>query len=343
MNFFLSSLNEPQEDWEGENFIQRISSLICHSSRHSQVYNPSLADVVLFLESNRFKSRYDLDLFQKGTTKNSEPCAAGPWDSCLCLPGIGEPRSQPVIFRGSQKSDLLKHFAHKAYTLNYADAPIAFLPGLYVSLPRYASDPCWTRAIPYPWPSPNKQLQSLILQQEYPEYKFSFRGSLSHPVRQVLLDVMAQNPKLGPCKQMFRWFDHTNEEELDYLVELSKSNFVLCPRWVGTSTYRVYETLKLSRVPITISDDWVPPDSIDWNSFSIRISEERLAELSSLQQSYLKRWHSMSCAASSVWDKYFKDSVLADYLFVQLESLTFNRTPRVDRSYLKLRWRSASF
>ena len=305
MKIFLASLEELQNDWEGNNFIRRVSDILESSSRHFRVNNPNTADAVLFLESNRFKSQHD--------------------------------------FASFQKTELLQEFAYKSFALNYSDSPVAFLPGLYVCLPRQSYHPCWTRAIPYPWPSPNKELVTFKSQCVHPEYKLSFRGSLSHPIRQKVLDVMAIHNELGPSHQIARWFNHTPDEQLEYLQEIVDSYFVLCPRGIGTSSYRLYEVLSLGRVPIIISDDWVPPEGVDWNSCSIRIAEGRVEELPRIVEYYLNRWPEMSASAENVWHNCFRESVLADYLFDQLESLIFSRHPLSDWSYLEDRWRSYMF
>ena len=148
---------------------------------------------------------------------------------------------------------------------------------------------------------------------------------------------------LGPINEIHRWFNHTSDEQLDYLVEITKSHFVLCPRGLGTSTYRLYEVLRLGRVPIIISDDWVPPEGINWNSCSIRIAEDRITDLPVLIQYYIKRWPEMSAAASTVWRNYFHESVLADFLFDQLESLFFSRHSLCDWDCLSHRWKLPSF
>lgn len=305
MNLFLASLNESQEDWEGDCFTERIGNLLNYSRHHFRVYDPNNADAILFLESNRFKSQHDLSCFRR--------------------------------------TELLQEFAHKSYTLNYSDSPIAFLPGLYVCLPRQLSDPCWTRAIPYPWQSPNKELATFRHQPKTPEHLLSFRGNISHPIRQNLLDVMVLYRELGPANQTQRWYDHTADEFLDYLQEIVDSHFVLCPRGIGTSTYRLFEVLSLGRVPIIISDDWVPPEGVDWNSCSIRVAEERLFDIPEVVDHYIDRWHEMSAAATTIWRKCFQDSVLADFLFDQLESLLFHRHPFSDWSYLDHRAKSSSF
>lgn len=305
MNIFLSLLPENQAIYEGQGYIKRVGDLLEHSNRHCHVNDPAEADIILFLESNRFKSQHD--------------------------------------FASFSQSELLIKYAHKSYTLNYSDAPIAFLPGLYVCNPRQTFDPLWTRAIPYPWPSPNPLIQSIKLNSDFPAHTVSFRGSLSHPVRDKLLTVMSVNPELGPCQQVHSWFNHTVNEQTDYIFEIVNSCFVLCPRGIGTSTYRLYEALRLGRVPIIISDEWVPPESVNWISCSLRISEQCLDDVPLLLDKYQKYWPEMSHAASSVWNTFFSDSVLADYLFDQLESLTFNRHPCSDWNQLKRRWKSSSF
>ena len=287
MNVFLASLEEPQNDWEGDNFVRRVSGILKNSSRHSQVGDPNVADAVLFLESNRFKSQHDFSSFQK--------------------------------------TSLLQEFAYKSFSLNYSDSPVAFLPGLYVCLPRQSYHPCWTRAIPYPWPSPNKELATFDFDCDYPEHKLSFRGSLSHPIREKIFDVMKAHDELGPSYQIQRWFNHTSAEQLDYLQEIINSRFILCPRGIGTSSYRLYEVLRLGRVPIIISDDWVPPEGVDWNSCSIRVAEERIGDLPEIVDFFINRWPDMSAAATKVWCNCFRDSALADFLFDQLESLIFSR------------------
>ena len=64
-----------------------------------------------------------------------------------------------------------------------------------------------------------------------------------------------------------------------YLSTLLDSRFVLCPRGYGTSSYRLFETMRLGRVPVIISDEWVPPLGPSWLNCSIRISEKRVREL----------------------------------------------------------------
>jgi hypothetical protein len=102
---------------------------------------------------------------------------------------------------------------------------------------------------------------------------------MNHPVRHKILEVMSANPGLGPGQQIYRWLEQTVDEQFDYVVEIVNSRFVTCPRGIGTSTYRLYEALKLGHVEVIMSDDWLPPKAINWNSCSLRNSEEKLIDL----------------------------------------------------------------
>lgn len=305
MKIFLATLQEHQQAWEGDSYIARITFLLSFSRRHSLADDPESADAILFLESNYTKSINDLG-----------------------------------VFRGNP---LLRRWSHKAYTLNYASTPVPFLPGLYVSLPASQQDTKWTAAIPYPWPSPNPLMAGFKTTIANPRQCATFRGSLSHPVRKELLNLFDHEEQLGSFHHVDRWFDHSGEEYLSYLNDIVDSRFVLCPRGLATSTYRLYEALRLARVPVIISDEWVAPEGIDWLACSIRLAEDRLIDLPALIRSCLDRWPVMCQAALGVWNSSFDDSVLADYLFDRLEVLMWMKRPFVDWNFLEQRWHSSSF
>ncbi len=70
---------------------------------------------------------------------------------------------------------------------------------------------------------------------------------------------------------------------------MGRSTFSLCPRGLGRSSYRLYESLSLGSIPVYIWDDveWLPySDEIDWDEISIRIHVDDLGGLGSLLRSY---------------------------------------------------------
>ena len=75
-------------------------------------------------------------------------------------------------------------------------------------------------------------------------------------------------------------------ERLDYdrrYAELTKaSKFVLCPRGLSVSSIRLFETMRMGRAPVILSDEWVPPAGPRWEKFSIRINEKQFARIPTL-------------------------------------------------------------
>ena len=66
-----------------------------------------------------------------------------------------------------------------------------------------------------------------------------------------------------------------------------------------------YEALSAGRVPVIISDDWVPPDGPDWSSISIRWPEGRASGLVDTIRSHDREWEAMSRAAFGAYEAFF--------------------------------------
>lgn len=69
-----------------------------------------------------------------------------------------------------------------------------------------------------------------------------------------------------------------------------KSYFTLCPRGFGPSSFRLYEVLGLSQVPVYISDEfWLPyNDLINWNDIALLISPNQINDLKSILKESLE-------------------------------------------------------
>src|SRR4051794_6541509 len=93
------------------------------------------------------------------------------------------------------------------------------------------------------------------------------------------------------------------------------TKFVLCPRGLGASTIRLYETLRMGRVPGILSDEWVPPPGAPWKEFSIQIPERDFAEVPRVLEACESEAVSMAeraCAGWQAWfdvDRFFHRSV----------------------------------
>lgn len=68
------------------------------------------------------------------------------------------------------------------------------------------------------------------------------------------------------------------KEKNEYQDILSRSRFSLCPRGVGTSTIRFWESLKAGAIPVVISDRFRLPNSFDWSQCVVHVPEKRVLE-----------------------------------------------------------------
>ena len=135
----------------------------------------------------------------------------------------------------------------------------------------------------------------------------SFVGSITHNIRGALYDVLAIN------KEYFidvkRWTPSISTlAQNNFLDIMKRSDFSLCPRGYGSTSYRLYESMQLDSIPVYISDEfWLPwEDEIDWHSFCIFINPHRLHEidpiLSSISDEEKKE---MRKAMKLAYNKYF--------------------------------------
>ena len=163
----------------------------------------------------------------------------------------------------------------QVYVLSESDWPFAYLPGLYCSLSR-----------PVPW----AHSWAYLLEAEEPlqdpsgppKYDFSFVGRfVTHPVRRRLAQL---DTETTPCVDLedasirFSGWDPMTS----YRRVMADSRFVLCPRGIGASSIRIFEVLRAGRVPVVISDAWIPPPVGDWAAFSLRVAEAEIGLIPSI-------------------------------------------------------------
>src|SRR4051812_22221089 len=104
----------------------------------------------------------------------------------------------------------------------------------------------------------------------------------------------------GPTRDLF-----TKE----YAKAILDSQFVLCPAGWGPSTYRLFETMEMGRVPVILSDEWVPPPGPLWEQFSVRIPEHLISDLPSILSSFSESHEAMGQQARLAWEQWFAKPV----------------------------------
>ncbi len=242
-----------------------------------------------------------------------------------------------VLFVGSRRyyqSDILdselykKHWA-KSLICDFQDITIPRLPGLYVNIPKYLHQ--------YPIYEYGFYLrvfasELLATRLDFAEckYLFSFVGNakncprvrdrvlqLSHP-RAYLQDSSSENTKTE------QW----------YVDILQSSKFVLCPSGFSPSSFRIYETMRSSRVPVIIADAWAPPLGMDWNEFAIRVPESEIDSIPALLANMEDRAESMGQKALACWQANFAADTSFHWManaLVRIQSIRQDYQSQIDR------------
>ncbi len=251
-----------------------------------------------------------------------------------------------ILARGDEFSSevrrhpLVRQDFRKVFVYDVKDRPIPFLPGLYCSLPHRQFNPARHAAAPYLAPI-NPAVGAIAAEPgREADLFFSFIGADNAPVRRRLFRSTA-NWGLRPdvlVELAYGWAkrgDATAERR--FAETIARSRFVLCPRGIGTSTYRLYETMELGRVPVILSDAWVPPAGPPWESFAVRLSERSASELPRLLANYEPRAAAMGRAARAAWEEWFAPDVQFHRMAEAVERLRSGG--RAHPSWLPRTWR----
>jgi exostosin family protein len=197
---------------------------------------------------------------------------------------------------------------------------IPFLPGVYTGIEkRWASSR--TRPGFYLGRAKNDFTTYTPSAHDLP-YLFSFMGAvrnaavrqklalLKHP-RSFFQDTTAEFDRV-----LFRQMGR--RERLDYerrYAELIKaSKFVLCPRGLSASSIRVFETMRIGRVPVILSDAWVPPRGPRWAECAIQVREKDFGRIPRILEDRETEAVEMGERARREWERWFSDEVLFHYL-----------------------------
>lgn len=209
-------------------------------------------------------------------------------------------------FERVRKHPLYHAFRVKTYLFCSTDRCVPLLPGVYASLAQSSFRPAWTRAGHYLGVRERGDLR-YTPHVPAPSYLFSFVGSTTtHPVRRRLAELNHADGLILDTSRDERVMT-TDEYERRYATILRESAFVLCPRGGGTSTFRLFEAMMLGRVPVIVSDEWVPPDGPRWERFSVRVREAQVAMIPAILREREAEAPTMGVAARTAWLEWFSE------------------------------------
>jgi hypothetical protein len=224
------------------------------------------------------------------------------------------------------------------FLFSESDWPFPIIPGAYCSLSKQ-----------FPWalswsflPKTSTDLALLAPDSER-EFLFSFLGRVStHPIREKvrMLDTV-NTPCLDVVEAPKRISSYHYSRS--YVQLLKRSKFVLCPRGIGASSIRIFETLSYGRVPVIISDRWQRPPGIPWEDISVVVSEADVFSIPALLDRLEGKANEMGRLAKQSFGEYFAPSVFLDRLLATLVSnycsCSFAPAATCMRAWQALGWR----
>lgn len=216
-------------------------------------------------------------------------------------------------FERVRRHPLVKRYREKCFLFSSNAFAIPFLPGIYASVgKRWASRR--TRGGFHVSQLLNEFSSFTPPDNDLP-YLFSFIGSTANaPVRQRMRSLKHPRAFFRDTAEEFERVLYNRasiNERRDYhrqFVEVTKaSKFVLCPRGLGAATIRLMETMRMGRVPVIISDEWVAPTGPAWEQCSIRVAESAVADIPRLLEEKEAEAVAMGTRAREEWERWFSD------------------------------------
>jgi hypothetical protein len=244
--------------------------------RHAVTSDPALADVILFVENAHYRDDF--------------------------------------YYRRLRRHPLVREFREKVFMYNETDRPWCVLPGLYCSMPRRSFDRSRQRAFCYAY-SVNREVAEHAADPER-DLLFSFLGAPTHRVRRRLYELSDSSGVVEDTRSFSLWRElppsAAEQARERYASILARSRFVLCPRGVGTSTYRLFEAMEAGRAPVLLADEWVEPDGPDWSSFLLRIPERQVEQVPDILRRHDHEALSRGADARRAWEQWFAPDVRFD-------------------------------
>jgi len=204
-----------------------------------------------------------------------------------------------------------KSFQNKCFAFAAIDHLIPFLPGVYASIEKswYSSRRIRSGFYLSIFENPYTDFDPVPIEHDL---LYSFVGSvntapvratlekLRHP-RSIFIDTTRESLPI----HMTGTFEQRTVFWKKYAAIASRSKFVLCPRGVGTSSVRLFEMMRMGRVPVIISDEWVPPEGPEWEQFSIRVPENEAMNVPQILEKREDEAISMGLKARQEWGRWF--------------------------------------
>ncbi len=229
-------------------------------------------------------------------------------------------------FREVSTHPLVSRFPSKVFMYNEADKPWCVLPGLYCSMSSRFFQ--YNRQVAFPYiKTPNQFISDVHTWESEKKWLFSFIGSASHRCRKQVVALADKSKGVKDTSDFNVWDSSDSEREMqgmDFATIMAESKFMLCPRGIGTSSYRLFETMEAQRAPVVISDQWVPPPHIDWD-FLVKVKQRDIKKIPEILRSISGEADDRGKAARQAWSQAYGPDKLFNTAAESIAYLLYER------------------
>lgn len=255
---------------------------------------------------------------------------AGPGQHCL----TEDPEEADIILFGEMACSgelaemvrahpYYRRYPGKCFIFESNDTVLPTLPGLYSSLSKDQYRLGYARTGFYLYLIENAFI-SHRPSAGNEKYLASFVGSKhTHPVREALFtfgrsDIYVKDTSGYSQRMMFHGAPAERAEFwAEYADSIADAKFSLCPRGRGSASIRLFESMKIGRACVILSDAWQPNDGIAWDGFSITVPEKEAHRLPQILEQNEPRSAAMGARARQAWEEHFSERARFRYVVDQ--------------------------
>jgi hypothetical protein len=236
-------------------------------------------------------------------------------------------------FAAVLNNPVISRYPDKSFCISMFDLPLVLNRGIYDNAVRSLWSLGRARSGSYA-SAPSQMMNPFVSEyaartgEDHRErrYLFSFIGRNSHAVRSRILSSTFQRPDIliqdssdydqfvSPLELEQNQLQRRLERQRAYCDILWHSKFSLCPRGLGASSIRLFESMQLGIAPIIIADRWLPPTGPKWSECSILVREKHVRHLEMIASSYEAHYLEIGTEAKTAYARHFEDSKYFNYI-----------------------------
>jgi hypothetical protein len=139
---------------------------------------------------------------------------------------------------------------------------------------------------------------------------FSFQGGSTSMLRKRMFNLSFSRPDvlIENTSTYYHWDlsqPGREDRQQNYARTIASSHFVLCPRGAGRGSIRLFEVMQAGVAPVLLSDDYLLPAHVPWESFLLRIAERDIARLPELLEPHAAGAAERGRLARQAWLDHF--------------------------------------